>query len=95
MAGRGRGSVVWSFVGLCEKGVSHFADSEEKLSSYTERTVGKNYAEANLFSTLQNQLRQKTSNSDQQLNVSLVCRPRGRLEQGKHHAQIKTHPETW
>ena len=61
MAGRGRGSVVWSFVGLCEKGVSHFADSEEKLSGYTERrekerTVGLNFAEANLFSALQNQL---------------------------------------
>lgn len=52
--------MVWSFVGLCEKEVSHFADSEENLSSYThteKRTVGKNYAEALLFScTLQSQL---------------------------------------
>lgn len=33
-------AVVWSFVGLRErkrkKRVSHFADSEEKLSGYTE-----------------------------------------------------------
>lgn len=57
MGGRGRGVVVWSFVGLCiKKEVSHFADSEEKLSGYTERTVGKNSAEAILFFPLQNQL---------------------------------------
>lgn len=61
MAGRGRGIVVWSFVGHCKIEVSHFADSEEKLSSYTERrrkerTVGKNFAEAILFLAPQNQL---------------------------------------
>lgn len=35
--GRGQGAVVWSFVGLCKNEVSHFADSEEKFSSYTQR----------------------------------------------------------
>lgn len=51
----GRCGVVFCWA-LYKKEVSHFADSEEKLSGYTERTVGKNSAEAILFFLLQNQL---------------------------------------
>lgn len=78
MAGRGQGIVVWSFVGLCEKEVSHFADSEEKLSSYTERGEKRGLwgriMLRRFFSSLCriSWARQKTSSSDPQLNVWLV-----------------------
>lgn len=49
-----------------KKGVNHFADSEEKspVTQMAEKgeDSGKNYAEANLFFTLQNQLG-KTENT--------------------------------
>lgn len=52
-AERSRSSVVLvlllGFVQGKKRQVSHFTDSEEKLSGYTEGTVGKNSAEAILF----------------------------------------------
>lgn len=100
MAGRGQGIVVWSFVGLCEKEVSHFADSEEKLSSYTERGEKRGLRGRIMLRRFFSSLcriswgRQKTSNSDPQLKVGLVHEPGRWFERGKHHAQIKRCTET-
>lgn len=41
--------LLLGFVWRKKKEVSHFTDSEEKLSGYTEGTAGKNSAEAILF----------------------------------------------
>lgn len=77
MAGRGAGIVVWSFVGLCVKEVSHFADSEEKISNYTrEETREKRGLWGQIvlkqFFTLicgVSCVRQKTLNCEPQMNV--------------------------
>lgn len=91
---------VWSglLLGFVKKEWVISQTVKKKLSCYTERRerLWGRIMLRRIFSSLCriSWRRQKTSNSDLQLNDWLVCRPLRWFQQEKHHAWIKLHIET-